>query len=457
MKSAPVTGRILVVVPVAVLVVVVLVGALVVGGARPQPTTDGLPDAGPLTGWGLPAVQLLERLAAVLTVGTLLLSAVLSPPGLGSARSRVLVAASAWALLWAGAAVVGALLSASALAGVPVADLSPESVVGIVTGFAPGRAAAWTVLSTLVLAAGARLAARSGAPGRHLDRVLLVAAVATILLPVVTAGHATTAGNHLAAVTTIALHVVAATVWVGGLAAVVLYGRTDGSALPRTIARYSTMALVCFVVTALSGALGASVLLGGSDEVLATLGTGYGALLGLKSIALLALGLLGARHRTRTLVHLGAGRPKAFRRLAAVEVVVMLATVALAVGLSAAPAPVDGTPEEAPAAPPAAAQSAPADAPVVPEDMTGHDHGELSVGVLVDADRFHVGATVAPGRPVTVYNGSGTEVSLTADDGSFDLTVPARTLLTFVAPTQPGPYPFTSRHADRFRGVLLVE
>jgi putative copper resistance protein D len=88
--------------------------------------------------------------------------------------------------------------------------------------------------------------------------------------------------------------------------------------------------------------------------------------------------------------------------------------------------------------------------------MHGHDHGELSVGVLVDATRFHVARPVRAGQPVTVFNGSGADVTLTADDGSFDVVLPAGTLTTVTAPPAPGRYPFGSRHDRRFRDVLVV-
>ncbi len=88
--------------------------------------------------------------------------------------------------------------------------------------------------------------------------------------------------------------------------------------------------------------------------------------------------------------------------------------------------------------------------------MAGHDHGELSVGVLIDDQRFHVPAPVAPGALVTVFNSSSTEVTLTAADGSFDVAVPGHTLLTFPAPAGPGEHPFASRHDPAFRDVLVV-
>jgi putative copper resistance protein D len=88
--------------------------------------------------------------------------------------------------------------------------------------------------------------------------------------------------------------------------------------------------------------------------------------------------------------------------------------------------------------------------------MSGHDHGDLSVTVLIDETRFHVSAPVAPGSRVTVHNSTTTEVTITADDGSFDVVVPGRSLLTFPAPAQPGAHPFTSRHSGAFADVLVV-
>ena len=47
----------------------VLVVALVVGGGAPQAAPPGIPDPGPVTGWGLPLLRLLTDLAAVAAVG----------------------------------------------------------------------------------------------------------------------------------------------------------------------------------------------------------------------------------------------------------------------------------------------------------------------------------------------------------------------------------------------------
>ena len=71
------------VVPLAALVL-----ALLLAGGAPAAPVPGLPDAGPLTAWGLPVVTLLARVAAVLTIGSLLVGAVLVPPQAGALRAR---------------------------------------------------------------------------------------------------------------------------------------------------------------------------------------------------------------------------------------------------------------------------------------------------------------------------------------------------------------------------------
>jgi putative copper resistance protein D len=134
-----------------------------------------------------------------------------------------------------------------------------------------------------------------------------------------------------------------------------------------------------------------------------------------------------------------------------VEVGLMLATVALAVALSSSPPP----PAGAPPAAAAAAETAPE--PAQPADpMAGHDHGELSVAVLIDETRFHVSGPVDAASRVTVFNATDTEVTITAADGSFDLVVAPHALTTFVAPDAAGSYPFVSRHSASFADVLEV-
>ncbi|MGY1722308.1 copper resistance D family protein [Blastococcus sp. SYSU DS0533] len=419
-----------------------LTGALVVGGGAPAADPSGPAGAGALVEWGLPLVTLAGRIAAVGTVGTLLLAAVLLPCRAGMpAESRgALRVASAWALAWAAAVALGALLTVSRLVGVSPTALAWAPLRVFLEDTGAGRAALLVVALTGLVGVAARRC--TGVPAAVL---LLLVAGAALVVPVALSGHSAAAEDHLLAVTTLGVHVVATTTWVGGLLALLVHAR-HGAAVRVAAPRFSRLALICFLATAASGLLAAGLLLGGTAGVLAALGTGYGALLLVKTAGLTVLGVLGALHRRHTLPRLRAGDGREFRRFAAGEVVLMLATVALAVALAASPPP-SGTGHAA----------ASATAPTVGADpMAGHDHGELSVGVLVDEERFHVAGPAAPGARVTVFNSSSAEVTLSAADGSFDVVVPSGTLTTFLAPAAPGPHPFTSRHSAAHADVLLV-
>ncbi|WP_222194945.1 CopD family protein [Modestobacter italicus] len=425
--------------------VAVLIGASTVGGAVTAAAPTALPEAGLLVQAGAPVVTLVGRVGAVGTVGALLLAAVLLPGRSGDLTPparRAVAAASVGASVWAAATALGGLLTVSRLVGVAPTALDRSSLRVFLGDTGAGRAVVLVVALTGVVA----VAARRG-PGVASARLLLGLALAALVVPVVLSGHSSAAEDHVVAVTTLGVHVVAASLWVGGLGALLWWGRGSVDA----VGRFSALALLCCLATAVSGVLAAVLVLGGTGAVVDALGSGYGALLVAKTLGLTAAGVLGWQHRRRTLPRLRAGQPGAFRRLAVVELAVLLTTVALAVALAASPPPF-------PTAVAATSASAPAGSPAAAADpMAGHDHGELSVGVLVDDSRFHVAGPVAAGQRVTVHNGTDQRVTITADDGSFDVEVPGRTLLTFLAPEQPGEYRFTSRHSATYTDVLVVQ
>ncbi|HZI97969.1 MAG TPA: CopD family protein [Actinomycetales bacterium] len=438
---------------VALGVLAVLVLALVVGGGRPAPGAQALGESGPLTGWGLPVATLASHVAAVGTVGSLLFAAFLVRGRggvlVGSAL-RAVRAGAWWAAGWAVTVAVTGVLTVSDLLGVPVGALTPAAVLDVVTGIDQGRAYAAVLALAGVIAVGAWRCRTVRGAG-----LLLVVAVVAVLPPTLT-GHSATADNHQIAIASLMVHVVAATVWVGGLLALVTFGRAAGSSLPRGARRFSELALVCFVGIGVSGLLNAYLALGGGDRAIAALSSsGYGWLVLAKTAALVVLGAFGWWHRRRTLRRLADGSPRAFRRLAAVEVVVLLATVAMAVALARTPTPALDQPaaSSAPAAPSSAGE--PASAPPV-QDMSGHDHGELSVSILVTEGTFMVGGPVSPGDAVTVFNAEDEAQTITAEDGSFDVTAEGSSLFSFTAPATPGDYAFVSTADGSYRGVLVV-
>ena len=111
---------------VAALLVVLVVGLLLGGGGSATPVA-GLPDPGALTRWGLPVAKAILDGAVAVTIGLILLAALLPAPGgeLGRDALRALRAASNAAAVWAVAAAVVYLLTLSDLIGVPCGTRSP--------------------------------------------------------------------------------------------------------------------------------------------------------------------------------------------------------------------------------------------------------------------------------------------------------------------------------------------
>ncbi|WP_084216588.1 cytochrome c oxidase assembly protein [Pseudonocardia spinosispora] len=314
-------------------------GLTALSGSRPLEAL-GLPDPGTLTTFGLPIVRTVSEIAAVLTVGALLLAAFLAAPQrsgyLDVTGYRALRSASYAAGTWTVAALLMVPLTVADTLGRPVTDvLGFGRLVALVPRLEV--AGAWTVTAVLavVVFAGARVALSWG------TSVVLLGIAVFGLLPVASTGHSAAGGSHDVATDSLMLHVVAAALWVGGLVAVLgLAGRKAEAEtqLPTVIRRYSALALVCWIVMAVSGVLNALVRIPLSD----LFGTYYGALLLAKTCALLVLGGFGYLQRRHAVDSAARGRRGALLRLGAVEVLIMLGTVGLAVALGRSAPPLVG-------------------------------------------------------------------------------------------------------------------
>ena len=92
------------------------------------------------------------------------------------------------------------------------------------------------------------------------------------------------------------LHIIAAAVWLGGLLLMVLVRPVLGRARSAAaLGRYSSIALVAFIVVAVSGTVRAVIGLRTWEALLSP----YGVILSVKIVALIALGVLGAWYRRR--------------------------------------------------------------------------------------------------------------------------------------------------------------
>lgn len=304
--------------------------ALLLGGGGAHHEIDGLPSAGPVTTWGLPLARLAHDLCAVLTVGALLTATVLAPAG--PARRGIARAGGRWALGWAVCAALVFLLTLSDVAGLPLrGTLASDVLVSVGLHLPQGQAFLLVTVLALVIAAVAHRPVGDG------GRALLLALALCAVLPPACTGHAATAADRDLAVSALMLHVAAVAVWVGGLAGVLVWLRRSAD-LARAVARFSVLALACYVAVGVTGVVSAWTRI---DDPARLWETGYGLLVLGKTAALLVLGGFGWVHRRRTIAAIGRGG-RWFLRLAAGELGVMAATVGLAVALARTPPPQPG-------------------------------------------------------------------------------------------------------------------
>lgn len=171
-------------------------------------------------------------------------------------------------------------------------------------------------------------------------------------------GHAGGTANHTIAVSALLLHLIFVSIWLGGLLHVGLLARRDRQPGPSDVVadaaygdvllRYSSLALVSFLVVAFSGIVSAWVRMEGDWF------SPYGLLSLTKAALLLVLGGFGAWQRMRvlrpaTLSERVPGRAVAL--LLALELTVMGVTAGVAAGLARTPTPAADVPPGAEATP----------------------------------------------------------------------------------------------------------
>jgi cytochrome c oxidase assembly factor CtaG/putative copper export protein len=309
------------------------IGALSLAAAL---TATGLPDPGPVTTVGLPFVRAAGEIAAVVAVGAFLFAAFLVPPQTngvldvdGYRAVRVgTVAAGAWAVC----AALLVPLTISDVSGQPItAHLNPASLWSLAGLINISTAWRWTaLLAAAVMVVGLTVLRWSSTP------LLLVGSLAT-LLPLGLTGHSSAGGSHDLATNSLLIHLVAASLWAGGLLALLTHVVRGGQHADLAARRFSVIALWCFGAMALSGVVNALVRILPSD----LLTTDYGRLVVGKFVALCLLGVAGWRQRRAGVVGLQAdsGSRASLVRLALIEALLFGLTFGIAVGLGRTPPP----------------------------------------------------------------------------------------------------------------------
>ncbi|MFC5826550.1 cytochrome c oxidase assembly protein [Nonomuraea insulae] len=318
---------------VAAAIVALVIGMIAGGRAFPR-IIPGLPDSGAVVRWGLPVAKLLMDASGVITVGLLLMAAALLPNDkgvLGKSAVSYVKAASWAALVWAAAAFLSIVFGAAESIGRTVPQILERTILtSYATQTTQGVALTLVVLFGVAIALFSRGAITAGAAAG-----LLAFALVT-LLPAPLTGHTSSSPNHDLATSSVSLHLLSLALWVGGLGVLALHALRRQPQLEAAAARFSRMALWCYAGVGLSGLFALVARLGAVSDLWTS---EYGLLALVKIVAFVLLGYVGYWHRQRTLADLGAGKPRAFTRLAGGEMVLMFATVGVAVALSRTPPP----------------------------------------------------------------------------------------------------------------------
>lgn len=299
----------------------------------------GLPEPGPLTGVGLPVVQALRDLAAMITVGLLVVAATCLGPEPGSAE-RSVTGARELAVLLAQISAAAWFTGNLLLVGLVYSDASGsqigsqgfwEQAAFFATNYELGYYLLWGAVLAAAVALTCSMA--SSAPVLGLAALIAIAG----LWPMALTGHAAGTLRHVDAVNLQMFHLVGLGVWAGGLVALVLLRPQLGDRAGPALRRFSTLATFGLLVVAISGVLGAALRLPSPRAAFSA----YGALLALKLVAVMVLAALGARQRRRLAKNEDADRRPHFWRRVALEVFVLVAAAGAGVALTrtAPPAP----------------------------------------------------------------------------------------------------------------------
>lgn len=273
-----------------------VVAGLAFGGGAAAPL---LADPGALVRWGLPIATLLVNLSLSGVVGALVLVCFVFAPDREEFGKALDFAAGCAAVMTVAAAATG-LFTFVSVSNVPWSfdETFSNGLSSFITSVSLGQA--WLGV-TLIAAAVTVLCF---AVRNHTALIFVTILAMAAVVPMAQQGHSAEAAGHDAAVTSFGLHVLFAAIWLGGLVTIiVLRGVFAGDRLVAVMERYSSIALIAFIVVAASGYVNAELRIGN----LAQLATPYGILVLVKVAVLVVLGLFGVSQRRILIGRLKAG------------------------------------------------------------------------------------------------------------------------------------------------------
>lgn len=278
----------------------------------------------PQTSLSLAAVRVLADCAAVVTLGLTVLPMLDGERHRGELITRATRPLAAASAIWLLAELARILAAAAQAAAIPVERLGVRTTGEFLTATAAGRAGGLAAAAAAVVLVGALLLPRSASWNLTLTGIAAIGVVARQLT-----GHFS---EHPVSGLAVAIHTLAAALWCGALAALVLTVEHRGQ-WARILPRFSQLSLVCVLVLLLGGTAGAAARLDSPAELYAT---GYGRVLTAKIAVTVALVVLGWRNRTMWLPAARSHRASAVvsRTRSRVEASVMIVALALAAALA---------------------------------------------------------------------------------------------------------------------------
>lgn len=310
--------------------------ALVISGGAYAPAPVGISDPGPLVVWGSVLLRVLTDIAAVTTIGFLIAAAFLDPSGkdgvLSPAGRKDVVRATKSAVVWMFLALAQTIfLLANVLSLSLTQTLNPTVISTYVNEVPATRALVATAIVALVIALGGYVTATTGVSAAWLALALITASLPAL------AGHGSGFGDHALALTAGVAHVIAATLWVGGVFVLILHALRKDIPIQRSLQRFSPIALTAIALLAVSGIANAYTRLNSASELFTT---GYGQVVTMKVTLILALGIIGWLLRQRVIPQLNRlSRSVIFVRTALIELIIMVMAMSLGVALAASPYP----------------------------------------------------------------------------------------------------------------------
>jgi putative copper resistance protein D len=293
-------------------------------GGLTETTIPGLPVVPLATLWALPVDLWVRDVATALTVGFALIGGVLAPrPDSRSGRN-----ASFAALVWLAALIVQTVLTVSEVLALPVSEsFNPTIIWSLLTQTTLGRVILIQFMLVAIIALLAWVVL-----GRVTGLIIATMAIVATFLPGFI-GHSGINDGHSSATISLGLHVVAASVWIGGLVATVDYVRRSAPNSAVVLRRFSVLALLSVIVLAESGLVNASLRLYGWASLVTST---YGAVILAKVAVLVVLIGYGWRQRRALAAAMESGvdGTRTLVRISSYEIAWMGVALGLSVALS---------------------------------------------------------------------------------------------------------------------------